>query len=147
MPRQFSRPDGIEEIEISLDGGSMPSPACPGDRKRKEIFAAGQGPLGPEYDFHQMVRIDTSTNARATEYCPPELVRRYYFTARFRWPEMGRRPQHPQPPAELCAASGPGQITISQPAPGVDGGRRRVHLRIRPTCPTLTTIVEVWRGQ
>jgi 1A family penicillin-binding protein len=124
-PQQFSRPDGIEEIEISLDGGSVPSPACPADRKRKEIFAAGQGPLGPEYDFHQFIRIDTSTNARATEYCPPEVVEeRYYFY--LPGPEgLKWAADHgiPQPPAELCPVHiGPGGIGITQPVAGTTVG-------------------------
>ncbi len=131
-PRQFARPDGIEEIEISLDGGSLPSPVCPADRKRKEIFAAGQGPLGPEYDFHQMVRIDTSTNARATEYCPPEVVEERYF---FYLPGSDGQKwaaDHgiPQPPADLCPVHiGTAQIAIFSPVVGRDGGRRGARLR------------------
>ena len=50
---RFPRPDGIEEMEISTDSGSQPSGASPPDRRRTEIFASGQGPLGPEHDFHR----------------------------------------------------------------------------------------------
>lgn len=120
-PRQFARPDGIEEIEISLDGGSLPGPACPADRKRKEIFAAGQGPLGPDYDFHQMVRIDTTTNARATEYCPPELVEERYFFYLPGPDGLKWAADHgiPQPPADLCPVHiGAAQIAIFRPSPG-----------------------------
>jgi 1A family penicillin-binding protein len=118
---QFARPDGIDEIEISTDAGSLPSEACPPDRRRTEIFAAGQGPLGPEYDFHQFIDIDVSTNARATEYCPAELVeRRYYY---YLPGEEGQKwaMEHgiPQPPEVICpvhAAVAP--VALTQPIPG-----------------------------
>ncbi len=118
---QFPRPDGIEEIEISADAGSLPSDACPPDRRRVEIFAQGQGPVGPENDFHQFVRIDTSTNARATEYCPANVVEERYF---FVLPgEEGQKwaQEHniPQPPAEFCPVhTGPSEVAVLQPAPG-----------------------------
>ena len=119
--RQFARPDGIEEFEISTDAGSLPSEASPPDRRRIEIFAVGQGPLGPEYDFHQFIGIDVTTNARATEYCPADLVEeRYYFVLPG---EEGQKwaQEHgiPQPPAVICpvhAASAP--VALLQPVPG-----------------------------
>jgi 1A family penicillin-binding protein len=118
---QFARPSGIEEIEISMDGGSLPSEACPPDRRRTEVFAAGQGPLGREYDFHQLIGIDVSTNAQASEYCPAELVeKRYYF---YLPGEEGQKwaQEHgiPQPPALICpvhAESAP--VALLQPVPG-----------------------------
>ena len=118
---QFPRPEGIEEIEISADAGSMPSAACPPDRRRFEIFAAGQGPLGPESDFHQLVRIDRSTGGLATEYCPVDIVdERYYYVLPGeegqRWAQMHGIPQ---PPSELCSVHvGPAQVALSQPLPG-----------------------------
>ncbi|MFN2227834.1 MAG: hypothetical protein ACK2UY_16050, partial [Anaerolineae bacterium] len=120
--QQFARPDGIEEIGISLDGGSLPSAACPPDRRRTEIFAAGQGPLGPEYDFHQFVRIDTSTGMLANEYCPAEVVEEQYYLV---LPgEEGQRwaQQHniPQPPQETCTLHfGPEEgVELLQPLAG-----------------------------
>ena len=118
---QFARPDGIEVHEISADAGSVPSAACPPDRRRTEIFAAGQGPLGPEYDFHQLVRIDITTNALATEYCPAEVVEeRYYLVLPGQeglyWAQKNNVPQ---PPTELCPVhTGPAQVAIFQPLPG-----------------------------
>ena len=119
--QQFARPDGIEEFEICADGGSVPGDACPPDRRRTEIFAAGQPPLGPEYGFHQYVRIDTSTNALATEYCPAHVIEeRYYYVLPG---EEGKRwaEQHsiPQPPEQLCSLhTGPAEVAILQPLPG-----------------------------
>jgi membrane peptidoglycan carboxypeptidase len=118
---QFARPDGIDEIEISADAGSLPSEACPPDQRRTEIFAAGQGPLGPEYDFHQLIDIDVSTNALATEYCPAEVVeRRYYY---YLPGEDGQKwaQEHgiPQPPEEICSVHGEvAAALLLQPTPG-----------------------------
>ncbi|MCS7178627.1 MAG: PBP1A family penicillin-binding protein [Anaerolineae bacterium] len=49
--RDFVRPPGIVEMEICADSGTQPSPYCP--RRRTEIFAADQPPLGPEHDWYQ----------------------------------------------------------------------------------------------
>ncbi|MFN2169564.1 MAG: transglycosylase domain-containing protein, partial [Anaerolineae bacterium] len=118
---QFPRPDGIEEIEISADSGSLPSAASPPDRRRTEIFATGQGPLGPEHDFYQFVRIDVTTNALASEYCPGEVVEERYFKVLpgeegSRWAQKNNIPQ---PPAELCPVhTGPAQVSLFEPVPG-----------------------------
>jgi 1A family penicillin-binding protein len=118
---QFPRPDGIEEIEISADSGSLPSDACPPDRRRVEIFATGQGPVGPENDFHQYVRIDTSTGAQATAYCPANLVeeRYFYVLPGAEGQKWAQDHNIPQPPAELCPVHiGPAQVALFQPMPG-----------------------------
>ena len=119
---QFPRPPGIEEIEISADAGSLPSAACPPDRRRMEIFAAGQGPLGPEHDFHQFIRIDVTTNALATEYCPANAVeeRYFYYLPGEEGQKWAQEHNIPQPPDEPCPVhTGPADVAISQPAPGV----------------------------
>ncbi|MGC9335333.1 MAG: hypothetical protein ACP5JJ_14355, partial [Anaerolineae bacterium] len=119
--RQFARPDGIEEFEISADAGSVPSEACPPDRRRTEIFAAAQGPLGPESDFHQYVRVDVSTGALATEYCPAHVVEeRYYYVLpgeEGKW--WAQEHNIPQPPEGLCPVhTGPADVALLQPLPG-----------------------------
>ncbi len=117
-PHEFVRPEGIETIEICADSGTIPSPVCP--RKKLEIFAAGQGPLGPEHDIHQLVRIDRTTGQLATEFCPENLVEEKYFQV---YPPDGREwaEQHgiPQPPTETCTLhTGPAQVAIFQPLEG-----------------------------
>jgi 1A family penicillin-binding protein len=117
-PREFIRPGGIETIEICADSGTLPSEVCP--RKKWEVFAAGQGPLGPEHDIHQMVRIDRTTGQLATEFCPENLVEEKYFQV---YPPDGREwaEQHgiPQPPTETCTLHpGPAQVAIFQPLEG-----------------------------
>jgi 1A family penicillin-binding protein len=117
-PREFTRPEGIETIEICADSGTIPSQVCP--RKKLEIFVTGQGPLGPEHDVHQMVRMDRTTGQLATEFCPENLVEEKYFQV---YPPDGREwaEQHgiPQPPTETCTLhAGPVQVAILQPLEG-----------------------------
>jgi 1A family penicillin-binding protein len=120
-PQQFARPDGIQEIEICALSGTIPSPACPADGRRREIFAPGQGPLGAEYDFYQLAQIDTSTGYLATEFCPVEVVEERLFLI---LPgEEGQRwaaaHQIPQPPTESCPVhTRPAVLRIDQPSAG-----------------------------
>ena len=104
-------------MEVCADSGTLPSPACP--RKKLEIFAAGQGPLGPEYDIHQMVRLDRTTGQRATEFCPETVIEEKYFQV---YPPDGREwaEQHgiPQPPETCALHASPAQVAISQPLEG-----------------------------
>lgn len=44
----FGVPEGVVEMEVCADNGAQPR-ACP--QRRKEVFAADQPPLGPEYDW------------------------------------------------------------------------------------------------
>jgi 1A family penicillin-binding protein len=118
---QFARPDGIEVHEISIDAGSVPSVACPPDRRRTEIFAAGQGPLGPEYDFHQFVRVDVTTNALASEHCPAEVVEERYYIVLPGDEGLYWAQKHnlPLPPTELCPIhTAPAEVAVFQPLPG-----------------------------
>lgn len=117
-PREFPRPEGIETIEICADSGTIPSQVCP--HRKGEIFAAGQGPLGPEHDIHRLVRIDRVSGQLATEFCPENLVEERYFQV---YPPDGRAwaEEHgiPQPPRETCTLhTGPAQVVIFQPLEG-----------------------------
>lgn len=47
-PQEFAVPEGVVEMEVCADNGAQPN-ACP--QRRKEVFAADQPPLGPEYDW------------------------------------------------------------------------------------------------
>lgn len=49
--RDFVRPPGIVEMEICADSGTQPSPYCP--RRKVELFASDQPPLGPEHDWYR----------------------------------------------------------------------------------------------
>ena len=74
--RDFVRPENIVEIEVCADSGTIPSEACP--KRRTEIFAADQPPLGPEHDINQLIDIDLNTGLRANEYCRANVETRYY---------------------------------------------------------------------
>jgi 1A family penicillin-binding protein len=115
----FARPPDIVDIEICADSGTRPSKVCP--RRRMEVFAADQPPLGPEKDIHQMIRIDKTTGLRATDDCPGEYVEERYYQV---YPEDGKKwaEEHgiPQPP-EQTACSGktfPPPAVILGPAEG-----------------------------
>ncbi|MFB0545558.1 MAG: transglycosylase domain-containing protein, partial [Anaerolineae bacterium] len=117
-PRDFPRPGGIETIEICADSGTRPSRACP--HRKLEIFAAGQGPLGPEHDIHQLIKIDRTTGQLATEFCPANVIEERYFQVyppQYR--EWAERNGHPQPPTEPCSLhTGLTQVAIFQPGSG-----------------------------
>lgn len=116
--RDFPRPAGIIEMEICADSGTIPSEACP--QRRVEIFAEGQGPLGPEQDFHQMVAIDVTTNQLATEFCPPAVVERrpmeVYPPEALEWARANNRPIAPTEP---CSVHGfAAHVDIFEPQEG-----------------------------
>jgi len=117
---QFARPAGIEQIEISADSGSVPSAACPADRRRTEIFASGQGPLGAENDFHQLVRIDTSTGALAGDFCPGGAVQEQYFLVLpgVEGQKWAAAHNIPQPPPACSVHTGSAQVALYQPQVG-----------------------------
>ena len=119
--RQFARPAGIQQIEISADSGSLPNSACPPDRRRTEIFAEGQQPLGAENDFHQFVRIDTSTGLLAGDHCPAGAVQEQYFLVLpgaegQQWAAGHGIPQPPQATCSVHAAEA--QVALYQPQAG-----------------------------
>ncbi len=147
---QFARPEGIEEIEISADAGSLPSEACPPDRRKIEIFAAGQGPLGPEHDFHQFVRIDTTTNARATQYCPESAVEEkyFYYLPGEEGQAWARARDIPQPPPDFCPVhTGPADVAIQEPFAGASVSEE-VYIVGRANMPGFDHyVVEYGEGQ
>ncbi len=76
----FPRPEGIVQAEICADSGARPSADCPEGRRRWELFASGQPPLGPEHDFYRRINIDLWTGLDANEFCP-EAVEEQFFVA------------------------------------------------------------------
>ncbi len=115
--RDFIRPPTIVEMEICADSGTIPSQLCP--RRATEIFAQDRPPLGPEYDIHQMVRIDTGDNCVAHESSPPNRLIERYFQV---YPSDGRAwaIEHgiEQPPDPCPEPAGAVQSLITWPADG-----------------------------
>ncbi len=71
-PADFTRPDGLVEVEICALSGKLPGSACV--HRRQERFIAGTEPT-ETCDIHQVFRIDTATGLLAAEDTPPERVR------------------------------------------------------------------------
>jgi len=116
--RDFIRPEGIVEYEVCAISGARPSPSCP--TRRIELFAAGTQPLDESHDIHQRIRIDRTTGALATEWCPDNVVEEHEFEVyppEYR--EWAETHGHPQPPRESCPVhTGPARAQIMQPAEG-----------------------------
>ncbi|MDW8054658.1 MAG: PBP1A family penicillin-binding protein [Anaerolineae bacterium] len=47
-PRDFAPPPGVVRMEVCALGGRMPSPSCPPEQRRQEVFKADQPPLPPD---------------------------------------------------------------------------------------------------
>lgn len=84
----FPRPEGIVQAEVCADSGTRPSPDCPEGRRRWELFASGQPPLGPENDFYRRINIDLWTGLEANEFCPDAAEEQFYVVIE---DEGGRR--------------------------------------------------------
>jgi penicillin-binding protein 1C len=65
----FTRPPGLEQVEICSFSGLLPTPACP--YRRLEWFIDGTQPTRPDSIFHQ-VEVDTATGQLANEQTPAE---------------------------------------------------------------------------
>jgi len=66
-PTSFTRPDGVEDIVICQESGTVPSDRC--SDQISEIFVKGQPPKPEKEDFWQENAIDTWTNLRAGPAC------------------------------------------------------------------------------
>ncbi len=66
-PTGFKRPEGIEEIVICKESGTVPSDRC--SNQTSEIFAKGQPPLPEKEDLWREIAVDTWTNLRAGSAC------------------------------------------------------------------------------
>jgi membrane carboxypeptidase/penicillin-binding protein PbpC len=71
-PAEFSRPEGVVEIEVCALSGQRPTFNCP--HRRSEWFIEGTEPEH-ECEVHQRFRIDAATGLLATAATPPDRVR------------------------------------------------------------------------
>ncbi len=113
--QDFTRPPTIMEKEVCADSGTLPSQVCP--TRRREIFFKDQPPLGPEYDIHQLIKIDRNSGLLANEFCQSNIEERYYQV----YPTDGQAwavsQGIPQPPKEYCPANNI-IVTITNPPEG-----------------------------
>ena len=70
--KDFTRPAGIIEAEICLDGGHAPSASCPADRRRKELFKSGQGPLPADENVERAARENNPDLANGPTTSPSQ---------------------------------------------------------------------------
>jgi len=100
-PRDFPVPSGLVRAEICARSGLAPTELCP--QKRTEIFVDGTAPTEPD-NIYQKIGICTTSQQRATEFCPSELVEEKVFEV---YPEeyceWTQRAGITQPPLEECA--------------------------------------------
>jgi membrane carboxypeptidase/penicillin-binding protein PbpC len=71
-PQDFSRPDGLVEVEVCALSGQRPTINCP--HRRQEWFITGTEP-GRDCEIHRRFRIDAATGLLATEATPPDRAR------------------------------------------------------------------------
>jgi 1A family penicillin-binding protein len=67
----FSRPDGLVEVEVCALSGLRPNPNCP--HRRTELFIAGTEPT-ETCAMHQLVQLDAASGELATADTPPDRV-------------------------------------------------------------------------
>ena len=129
-PSQFAPPQNVGTATICSDSGTLPSDACPGDKRHNEVFAANSGPLPAGYDLWQRVRVDKVTGQLANEFTPADRVEErdlMIFPARYRawaeahgYPVLG--PQKPplafQPELEIRS---PVSGTVNSNLVSIDG--------------------------
>ncbi|MEL6149128.1 MAG: transglycosylase domain-containing protein [Chloroflexota bacterium] len=93
----FTRPDGVERVDICALSGMLPTDAC--TVTRSEWFITGTAPTEPD-DYHQFFEIDTATGQLATAATPPERrTERVYVVLPPPVRAWGARNGIPEPPA------------------------------------------------
>ena len=70
----FTRPPGIIEAEICTYGGHTPSPACPPNHRRKEVFKSGQGPLPPDENVERAAQAGDPNLVNAPPTTQSQIV-------------------------------------------------------------------------
>ncbi|MFZ1756678.1 MAG: PBP1A family penicillin-binding protein [Caldilineaceae bacterium] len=117
-PSTFSVPEGVQQVEVCADTGTLPSPACP--ERAVRWFAADRPPLPAEADLWQNIKIDKVTGQRAGEFTPAEMIEERAFKvypAQYR--EWAENHGIPQPPAEESTLFDfPPEVQITQPGEG-----------------------------
>ncbi|MGQ9665904.1 MAG: penicillin-binding protein 1C [Anaerolineae bacterium] len=140
-PRQeFSRPDGLMQVEVCAVSGLLPNPDCP--HRRREWFIEGTQPT-QTCSLHQRFRIDRRTGRLADASTPAgEVVERVYLVLPAEAQEWARQENLPQPPTALAPAYAVGRPTGSSPlwlsSPAVGDV-----YRLSPALPRQTQRLEV----
>lgn len=75
---EFTRPEGIKEVQISKASGKLPGPLTPPDQITSDIFASFSVPTEID-DSYVQVDIDTLCGKLANEFTPPEMIKKTTF--------------------------------------------------------------------
>ncbi|MEM6282976.1 MAG: transglycosylase domain-containing protein [Chloroflexota bacterium] len=110
-PMSFTRPDGLERVDICALSGKLPTDAC--TVTRSEWFVVGTAPTEPD-DYHQVFEIDTATGQLATDATPPERrADRVYVVLPPPVRAWGARNSIPEPPTLPTAQQHDGLRIVS----------------------------------
>jgi membrane carboxypeptidase/penicillin-binding protein PbpC len=69
--QQFTRPDGLIDLDVCATSGLLPTPYCP--YSKREVFIAGTQPTRPD-NLYQPIKIDVATGLPATADTPHDRV-------------------------------------------------------------------------
>jgi penicillin-binding protein 1A len=79
--REFSKPTGVDEGQVCIDSGLLANDFCAldmrGSRVVNEFFTTGDQPT-ETCNLHTVVKIDTSTGMKASQWCPGEVCQTVY---------------------------------------------------------------------
>ncbi len=151
----FPRPEGIVQSEICADSGARPSADCPPERRRWELFATGQPPLGAEHDFYRRIGLDLWTGLEANEHCPENVEEELFVVIEHeggrRWVEETAAGQQWAAERDIAFEERPGDspTRLRQPPAGsctADTPRPRVRLTTPADGQTVTGEL-VFHGQ
>ena len=120
----FNKPSGIVSANVCTQSGKLPTTLCAQDPRhviKTEIFAKGTVPT--QYcDIHAIIRVDTSTNKIANQYCPESLISNRVYIKRIPsykpWENGGIVPRDYayNAPTAVCDVHGPNTIQPTDPS-------------------------------
>ena len=92
-------PDGMLQVEICEETGTVPSEACP--RHTSDWFSTSTRPLGAEHDLFERIRLERDSNRVADDNTPDDQVEERIFKVYPRpYREWAERNGIAQPPIE-----------------------------------------------
>jgi membrane peptidoglycan carboxypeptidase len=74
--QQFTRPDGLIDLDVCATSGLLPTPYCP--YTKREVFIAGTQPTQPD-NLYQPIKIDVATGLPATADTPRDRIETRVF--------------------------------------------------------------------
>ena len=74
--QQFTRPDGLIDLDVCATSGLLPTPYCP--YTKREVFIAGTQPTQPD-NLYKPIKIDVATGLPATADTPRDRIETRVF--------------------------------------------------------------------